>query len=323
MSSGTPSPVRAEMKNTSSNRALPFSSGPPVPARRPAAAPWAVSSTLLSTRILRSGRWLSASEDAAPGSRAASCGASTTSRIASASCAPSQAAATIARSSRRLGSNRPGVSARMIWVSASPVFSSAMPISRARVVCALGLTIATFWPTSALTSVDLPALGAPMHGDEAAVGWVGCQNPAPEMLRSAGSRFRRPACSSRCLPPRRRRGSRPLTVNRAAWSGPERSTSRYCGILRRLPAAHSCSADLGCLACPARAGHGIGPEACGRSSRAASKPSVRKRRADQRLHHVAEDIVAFEPAVVARLLAEPDVFAKADRAGDLGADRAG
>ena len=27
--------------------------------------------------------------------------------------------------------------------------------------CALGLTIATFWPTRALTSVDLPALGAP------------------------------------------------------------------------------------------------------------------------------------------------------------------
>jgi hypothetical protein len=29
------------------------------------------------------------------------------------------------------------------------------------VVCALGLTIATFCPTSALTKVDLPALGAP------------------------------------------------------------------------------------------------------------------------------------------------------------------
>src|SRR4051812_26196487 len=37
----------------------------------------------------------------------------------------------------------------------------AMPMMRVRVVCALGLTIATFWPTSALTSVDLPAFGAP------------------------------------------------------------------------------------------------------------------------------------------------------------------
>src|SRR3546814_4890682 len=39
--------------------------------------------------------------------------------------------------------------------------SIATPINRVRVVCALGLTIATFWPTSALTMVDLPALGAP------------------------------------------------------------------------------------------------------------------------------------------------------------------
>ena len=52
----------------------------------------------------------------------------------------------------------PGVSTSRIC--ASP--SIAMPISRARVVCALGLTIATFCPTSALTRVDLPALGAPI-----------------------------------------------------------------------------------------------------------------------------------------------------------------
>ena len=37
----------------------------------------------------------------------------------------------------------------------------AMPITRMRVVCTLGDTIETFEPTSALTSVDLPALGAP------------------------------------------------------------------------------------------------------------------------------------------------------------------
>ncbi len=45
----------------------------------------------------------------------------------------------------------------MSWLSPS----SAMPIRRTRVVCALALTMATFWPTSALTRVDLPALGAP------------------------------------------------------------------------------------------------------------------------------------------------------------------
>src|SRR3546814_11664823 len=51
----------------------------------------------------------------------------------------------------------PGVSTSINCVSPS----IAMPISRVRVVCTLGLTIATFCPTSALVSVDLPALGAP------------------------------------------------------------------------------------------------------------------------------------------------------------------
>src|SRR4029453_3740155 len=39
----------------------------------------------------------------------------------------------------------------------------AMPRNNARVVCALGDTIATLVPTSALTSVDLPTLGGPSN----------------------------------------------------------------------------------------------------------------------------------------------------------------
>ena len=46
----------------------------------------------------------------------------------------------------------------MIWVSPA----IAMPRTGMRVVCTLGLTMATLEPTSALTRVDLPALGAPM-----------------------------------------------------------------------------------------------------------------------------------------------------------------
>jgi hypothetical protein len=65
----------------------------------------------------------------------------------SASAAPPQAAATIARSSRRLGWKMPGVSRSRIC--ASP--SIAMPMIRVRVVCALAETIATFCPTIALT----------------------------------------------------------------------------------------------------------------------------------------------------------------------------
>src|SRR5438045_3366287 len=38
----------------------------------------------------------------------------------------------------------------------------AMPRNSVRVVCTFGVTIATLLPTSALISVDLPALGAPI-----------------------------------------------------------------------------------------------------------------------------------------------------------------
>src|ERR1700722_6341809 len=51
----------------------------------------------------------------------------------------------------------PGVSTSTIWASSR--FS--IPWMRLRVVCGLGETMATFWPTRVLTSVDLPALGRP------------------------------------------------------------------------------------------------------------------------------------------------------------------
>src|SRR6266403_1182007 len=64
----------------------------------------------------------------------------------------------MARSSLRLGRKIPGVSTRMIWA----LFSITMPRISARVVCTLRETIVTLEPTSALTSVDLPTLGAPI-----------------------------------------------------------------------------------------------------------------------------------------------------------------
>src|SRR6185369_8672147 len=65
---------------------------------------------------------------------------------------------TMARSSLRLGAKMPGVSTRMICA----LFSMTMPRISARVVCTLRETIVTLAPTSALTSVDLPTLGAPI-----------------------------------------------------------------------------------------------------------------------------------------------------------------
>jgi hypothetical protein len=84
--------------------------------------------------------------------------ASTTRTTISASRAPPQAASTIAVSSRFLGANTPGVSTKISWLSPS----MAMPRTGTRVVCTLCETIDTLAPTSALTSVDLPAFGAPM-----------------------------------------------------------------------------------------------------------------------------------------------------------------
>src|SRR4029077_7032236 len=75
-----------------------------------------------------------------------------------ASCAPLHAVDTMARSSRRRGAKIPGVS--MNTSCAWPTM--AIPRSSARVVCTLGVTMATLLPTSALSSVDLPALGAPI-----------------------------------------------------------------------------------------------------------------------------------------------------------------
>src|ERR1700704_6229792 len=84
--------------------------------------------------------------------------ASSSTQTRSASCAPLQAVDTMARSSLRLGRKMPGVSTRMICA----LLSMTMPRISARVVCTLRETIVTLEPTSALTSVDLPTLGAPI-----------------------------------------------------------------------------------------------------------------------------------------------------------------
>jgi hypothetical protein len=84
--------------------------------------------------------------------------ASSSTQTRSASCAPTHAVDTMARSSRRFGAKMPGVSTRMIWA----LLSITMPRISARVVCTLRETIVTLEPTSALTSVDLPTLGAPI-----------------------------------------------------------------------------------------------------------------------------------------------------------------
>ena len=73
----------------------------------------------------------------------------------------------------------PGVSIKMIWASRSV----RMPTMRLRVVCGLEVTMATFRPTSALMSVDLPALGGPMSATRPQRCVVVIQSPAAARKR--------------------------------------------------------------------------------------------------------------------------------------------
>src|ERR1700691_67707 len=84
--------------------------------------------------------------------------ASSSTQTRSPSCALLHAVDTMARWSRRFGRKIPGVSTRMICA----LFSITMPRISARVVCTLRETMVTLEPTRALTSVDLPTLGAPI-----------------------------------------------------------------------------------------------------------------------------------------------------------------
>src|SRR5437016_8588727 len=116
-----------------------------------------IRSILFSTRIF--GCWTVASLfRIASASSSMPAFASSSTQTRSASWAPLQAVETMARSSLRLGEKIPGVSTRMIWA----LSSITMPRIRARVVCTLRETMVTLEPTSALTSVDLPTLGAPI-----------------------------------------------------------------------------------------------------------------------------------------------------------------
>ena len=143
----------------------------------------------------------------------------------SASLAPPHAVVTIARSSRRFGAKMPGVS-----ISTSCAVSTiAMPRTSARVVCTLRLTIETLAPTSALISVDLPALGAPISAMKPQR--VSEDHPFAASTPSRVSIAAAAACSAARL-------ERPIpsaggllatstaTRNSGLWCGPVRSTSR-------------------------------------------------------------------------------------------------
>ena len=80
-----------------------------------------------------------------------------TSSAASMSGITASASSTMKRFSPPRAPWTPGVSTKTIW----PRSLLKTPARRLRVVCGLGVTIASFSPTMRLSSVDLPTLGRP------------------------------------------------------------------------------------------------------------------------------------------------------------------
>ena len=114
--------------------------------------------------------------------------------------------------------------------------SIAMPRISARVVCTLCETMVTLEPTSALSSVDLPALGAPISATKPQCVWLCLRvrishQACPPTRRRASSMAAAAACSAARLELPRpsaggRSGSTTATRNSGSWCGPVRASSR-------------------------------------------------------------------------------------------------
>ena len=148
----------------------------------------------------------------------------------------------MAGSSRGAGAKMPGVSMKTSWLSPSV----AMPRSGMRVVCTLWLTIDTLAPTSALTSVDLPALGAPITAMKPQRGLgrrlmlavlvthaVRLPHAFARQQRRGGGLLGR-ALGGALAARRLRSLMRTSEVKRGAWSGPCGSPQRTAGRCETL-----------------------------------------------------------------------------------------
>src|ERR1700688_3530243 len=251
--------------------------------------------------------------------------ASSSTQTRSASCAPLQAVDTIARSSRRFGKKMPGVSTRMIWA----LSSITMPRISARVVCTLRETIVTLEPTSALTSVDLPTLGAPISATKPQRVAAGAASVLRSSVIAAAADafaldhhrcrnlFRRTLAAADALSRRQPRqvhgdaelrivmrpGALDLAVNRRRQALALRPFLQHrLRIAQRLP----------------RLAHPLGPVAFDEGRRRAIA-AVEKDRADHGLADVAEHGLAQTGAGAGADRATLDVAGHPQRFGDIGA----
>src|SRR5712671_3546173 len=220
--------------------------------------------------------------------------ASSSTQTKSASCAPLHAVDTMARSSLRLGRKIPGVSTRMTCA----LFSTTMPRISARVVCTLRETMVTLEPTSALTSVDLPTLGAPISATKPQAVAAGATSSGDSPLidvtadafaldhRRCRALFRGALAAADALGRRK-----PRQIHRDA----ELRIVMRPGALdlaidrRRQPLALRpfLQHRLGIAQRPPRPAHPLGPVALD-ELRCGSVAAVEKHRADHRLADIAE-----------------------------------
>src|ERR1700716_50068 len=251
--------------------------------------------------------------------------ASSSTQTRSASCAPLHAVDTMARSNLRFGRKIPGVSTRMIWAS----FSITMPRISARVVCTLRETIVTLEPTSALTSVDLPTLGAPISATKP-------QRVAAGAASSGGSSVMGTAADAFAFDHHGRcdlfGGARAAAD--ASGRREPRQIHRYAELrIVMRPGALDLAIDrrrqplalrpflqhrLGIAQRPPRLAHPLGPVALDKLRRS-SIAAVEKHRADHRLANVAEHGFAQAGARSGADRAELDVVDKPERLRHIGA----
>src|SRR6202045_1408363 len=251
--------------------------------------------------------------------------ASSSTQTRSASCAPLQAVDTMARSSLRLGRKIPGVSTRMIWA----LLSMTVPRISARVVCTLRETMVTLEPTSALTSVDLPTLGAPISATKPQRVADGAASSGDlSVIAAAGDAFARDHRGGRDFfgralaaadafgrrQPRQIHGNAKLRIVVRPGALDLAVHRRRQALALRPFLQHR----LGVAQRPPRLAHPLGPVALDelRRHRIAA---VEKHRADHRLADVAEHGFAQARTGAGADLAELDVVEQPERLRHVGA----
>src|ERR1700737_4325049 len=231
----------------------------------------------------------------------------------------------MARSSRRLGRKMPGVSTRMICA----LLSITMPRISARVVCTLRETIVTLEPTSALTSVDLPTLGAPISATKPQrVATGAASSGALSVIVAAADAFALDH-HGRCdlfgsalaaadafgrRQPRQIHGDAKLRIVMRSGAFDLAIDRRRQALGLRPFLQHG----LGIAQRPPRLAHPLGPVAPDEQRRGRIA-AVEKYRADHRLADVAEHGFAQTRAGQGADLAELDVVEQPERFCDVGA----